>query len=58
MIFYFTIFSIYLFQKFEFIYMYIFFQLRIQREVDFHDNIIRCHGITKFESGNFKICHD
>ncbi|CAB4488360.1 unnamed protein product [Rhizophagus irregularis] len=27
-------------------------ELRIQREVDFHDNIIRCHGITKFESEN------
>uniref|UniRef100_U9US52 Protein kinase domain-containing protein n=1 Tax=Rhizophagus irregularis (strain DAOM 181602 / DAOM 197198 / MUCL 43194) TaxID=747089 RepID=U9US52_RHIID len=25
-------------------------ELKIQREVDFHDNIIRCHGITKFES--------
>ncbi|CAB4395993.1 unnamed protein product [Rhizophagus irregularis] len=27
-------------------------ELKIQREVDFHDNIIRCHGITKFESEN------
>ncbi|RGB42667.1 kinase-like domain-containing protein [Rhizophagus diaphanus] len=26
-------------------------ELKIQRKVDFHDNIIRCHGITKFESG-------
>ncbi|RGB28125.1 kinase-like domain-containing protein [Rhizophagus diaphanus] len=25
-------------------------ELRIQREVDFHDNIIRCFGITKLES--------
>ncbi|EXX51450.1 hypothetical protein RirG_261990 [Rhizophagus irregularis DAOM 197198w] len=25
-------------------------ELKIQREVDYHDNIIRCHGITKFES--------
>ncbi|UZO03689.1 uncharacterized protein OCT59_024092 [Rhizophagus irregularis] len=27
-------------------------ELKIQREIDFHDNIIRCHGITKFESEN------
>ncbi|CAB4437464.1 unnamed protein product [Rhizophagus irregularis] len=27
-------------------------ELKIQREVDFHDNIIRCHGITRFESEN------
>ncbi|GBB97685.1 hypothetical protein RclHR1_03040002 [Rhizophagus clarus] len=27
-------------------------KLRIQREVDYHDNIIRCHGITKFKSEN------
>ncbi|CAB4395988.1 unnamed protein product [Rhizophagus irregularis] len=27
-------------------------ELKIQRKVDFHDNIIRCHGITKFESEN------
>ncbi|GBC22531.2 kinase-like domain-containing protein [Rhizophagus irregularis DAOM 181602=DAOM 197198] len=27
-------------------------ELKIQREVDLHDNIIRCHGITKFESEN------
>ncbi|CAB4395985.1 unnamed protein product [Rhizophagus irregularis] len=27
-------------------------ELKIQRKVDFHDNIIRCHGITKFESDN------
>ncbi|PKY55731.1 kinase-like protein [Rhizophagus irregularis] len=26
--------------------------LKIQRKVDFHDNVIRCHGITKFESDN------
>ncbi|CAB4438159.1 unnamed protein product [Rhizophagus irregularis] len=25
-------------------------ELKNQREVDYHDNIIRCHGITKFES--------
>ncbi|GBC22494.2 kinase-like domain-containing protein [Rhizophagus irregularis DAOM 181602=DAOM 197198] len=25
-------------------------ELKIQREVDFHDNIIRCYGITKLES--------
>ncbi|CAB4380925.1 unnamed protein product [Rhizophagus irregularis] len=29
-------------------------ELKIQREVDFHDNIIRFHGITKFESGIIK----
>ncbi|POG74925.1 kinase-like domain-containing protein, partial [Rhizophagus irregularis DAOM 181602=DAOM 197198] len=27
-------------------------ELKIQREVDFHDNIIRCYGITKLESDN------
>ncbi|GET04599.1 kinase-like domain-containing protein [Rhizophagus clarus] len=27
-------------------------EIRIQREVDYHDNIIRCHGITKFKSEN------
>ncbi|RGB38248.1 kinase-like domain-containing protein [Rhizophagus diaphanus] len=27
-------------------------EVNIQREVDFHDNIIRCHGVTKFESEN------
>ncbi|GBC47667.2 kinase-like domain-containing protein [Rhizophagus irregularis DAOM 181602=DAOM 197198] len=27
-------------------------ELKIQRKVDFHDNIIRSHGITKFESDN------
>ncbi|CAB4388133.1 unnamed protein product [Rhizophagus irregularis] len=27
-------------------------ELKIQREVDLHDNIIRCYGITKFESEN------
>ncbi|GET04602.1 kinase-like domain-containing protein [Rhizophagus clarus] len=27
-------------------------ELKIQRKVDFHDNIIRCYGITKFESEN------
>ncbi|GBC22150.2 kinase-like domain-containing protein [Rhizophagus irregularis DAOM 181602=DAOM 197198] len=26
-------------------------ELKLQREVDFHDNIIRFYGITKFESG-------
>ncbi|RGB34716.1 kinase-like domain-containing protein [Rhizophagus diaphanus] len=25
-------------------------ELKIQRKIDYHDNIIRCHGITKFES--------
>jgi hypothetical protein len=33
----------------------LFILVEIQREVDFHDNIIRCHGITKFESGIIKI---
>ncbi|GBC24951.2 kinase-like domain-containing protein [Rhizophagus irregularis DAOM 181602=DAOM 197198] len=28
-------------------------ELKIQREVDYHDNIIRCHGITKFESAEY-----
>ncbi|UZO03976.1 uncharacterized protein OCT59_024375 [Rhizophagus irregularis] len=27
-------------------------ELKIQRKVDFHNNIIRCCGITKFESEN------
>ncbi|POG75273.1 uncharacterized protein OCT59_024265 [Rhizophagus irregularis] len=27
-------------------------ELKIQREVDFHNNIIRCYGITKLESEN------
>ncbi|EXX76601.1 uncharacterized protein OCT59_024327 [Rhizophagus irregularis] len=27
-------------------------ELKIQRKIDFHDNIIRCYGITKFESEN------
>ncbi|POG65388.1 kinase-like domain-containing protein, partial [Rhizophagus irregularis DAOM 181602=DAOM 197198] len=27
-------------------------ELKIQCKVDFHDNIIRCYGITKFESEN------
>ncbi|CAB4396126.1 unnamed protein product [Rhizophagus irregularis] len=27
-------------------------ELKIQREVDFHDNIIRCYGLTKPESDN------
>ncbi|CAB5200367.1 unnamed protein product [Rhizophagus irregularis] len=27
-------------------------ELKIQREVDFHDNFIRCYGITKLESEN------
>ncbi|CAB4495559.1 unnamed protein product [Rhizophagus irregularis] len=27
-------------------------ELKIQHEVDFHDNIIRCYGITKLESEN------
>ncbi|GBC22559.2 kinase-like domain-containing protein [Rhizophagus irregularis DAOM 181602=DAOM 197198] len=27
-------------------------ELKIQREVDFHDNIIRCYGVTKLESEN------
>ncbi|CAB4439505.1 unnamed protein product [Rhizophagus irregularis] len=25
-------------------------ELKVQRKVDFHDNIIRCYGITKLES--------
>ncbi|CAB4495553.1 unnamed protein product [Rhizophagus irregularis] len=28
-------------------------ELKIQREVDFHNNIIRCYGITKLESENY-----
>jgi serine/threonine protein kinase len=28
-----------------------FLQLQIQRDVDFYDNIIRCCGVTKLESG-------
>ncbi|CAB4495520.1 unnamed protein product [Rhizophagus irregularis] len=28
-------------------------ELKNQREVDYHDNIIRCHGITKFESAEY-----
>ncbi|CAB4495533.1 unnamed protein product [Rhizophagus irregularis] len=28
-------------------------ELKNQREVDYHDNIIRCHGITKFESTEY-----
>ena len=27
----------------------------LQRDVDFHNNIIRFYGITKIESGNNKI---
>ena len=27
----------------------------LQRDVDFHNNIIRFYGITKIESGNDKI---
>ncbi|CAB4388132.1 unnamed protein product [Rhizophagus irregularis] len=27
-------------------------ELKIQRKVDLHDNIIRCHGITKLEPEN------
>ncbi|CAB4388112.1 unnamed protein product [Rhizophagus irregularis] len=27
-------------------------ELKIQRKVDFHDNIIRCYGVTKFMSEN------
>ncbi|PKK69544.1 kinase-like protein [Rhizophagus irregularis] len=30
-------------------------ELKIQHEVDFHDNIIRYHGISKFESENHHI---
>ncbi|RGB31579.1 kinase-like domain-containing protein, partial [Rhizophagus diaphanus] len=30
-------------------------EVKIQREVDYHDNIIRCHGITKFESADYHI---
>ncbi|CAB4439511.1 unnamed protein product [Rhizophagus irregularis] len=28
-------------------------ELKIQREVDFHDNIIHCYGITKLETENY-----
>ncbi|GBC22406.2 kinase-like domain-containing protein [Rhizophagus irregularis DAOM 181602=DAOM 197198] len=28
-------------------------ELKIQRDVDFHDNIIRCYGITELESENY-----
>ncbi|CAB4479927.1 unnamed protein product [Rhizophagus irregularis] len=28
-------------------------ELKIQREVDFHDNIIRCYGITNLETENY-----
>ncbi|CAB5364489.1 unnamed protein product [Rhizophagus irregularis] len=34
-------------------------ELKIQRKVDFHDNIIRCYGITKLESenhNNYRLC--
>ncbi|CAB5364577.1 unnamed protein product [Rhizophagus irregularis] len=31
-------------------------ELKIQREVDFHNNIIRCYGITKLESENHNNC--
>ncbi|CAB4495540.1 unnamed protein product [Rhizophagus irregularis] len=30
-------------------------KLKNQREVDYHDNIIRCHGITKFESTEYHV---
>ncbi|GBC22500.2 kinase-like domain-containing protein [Rhizophagus irregularis DAOM 181602=DAOM 197198] len=30
-------------------------ELKNQREVDYHDNIIRCHGITKFESTEYHV---
>ncbi|CAB4388131.1 unnamed protein product [Rhizophagus irregularis] len=30
-------------------------ELKNQREVDYHDNIIRCHGITKFESAEYHV---
>ncbi|CAB4380973.1 unnamed protein product [Rhizophagus irregularis] len=28
-------------------------ELKIQRKIDFHDNIIRCYGIAKFESSRY-----
>ena len=36
-------------------FKFVFIQLKIQREVDFHDNIIRCLGITKSDSGTTNI---
>ncbi|GET04735.1 kinase-like domain-containing protein [Rhizophagus clarus] len=32
-------------------------ELKNQREVDYHDNIIRCHGITKFVSTESQTSH-
>ncbi|CAB4495536.1 unnamed protein product [Rhizophagus irregularis] len=33
-------------------------ELKNQREVDYHDNIIRCHGITKFESAEHHVSNN
>ncbi|GBC22512.2 kinase-like domain-containing protein [Rhizophagus irregularis DAOM 181602=DAOM 197198] len=33
-------------------------ELKNQREVDYHDNIIRCHGITKFESTEYHVSNN
>ncbi|CAB4418713.1 unnamed protein product [Rhizophagus irregularis] len=33
-------------------------ELKNQREVDYHDNIIRCHGITKFESIEYHVSNN
>ncbi|CAB4438077.1 unnamed protein product [Rhizophagus irregularis] len=33
-------------------------ELKNQREVDYHDNIIRCHGITKFESTEYHVANN
>ncbi|CAB4388154.1 unnamed protein product [Rhizophagus irregularis] len=33
-------------------------ELKNQREVDYHDNIIRCHGITKFESAEYHVSNN
>ncbi|EXX58675.1 hypothetical protein RirG_195780 [Rhizophagus irregularis DAOM 197198w] len=30
-------------------------ELKLQREVDFHNNIIRFFGITKYEPGNYHV---
>ncbi|UZO03909.1 uncharacterized protein OCT59_024309 [Rhizophagus irregularis] len=33
-------------------------ELKNQREVDYHDNIICCHGITKFESAEYHVSNN
>ncbi|EXX66713.1 uncharacterized protein OCT59_024285 [Rhizophagus irregularis] len=33
-------------------------ELKNQREVDYHDNIIHCHGITKFESAEYHVSNN